>query len=59
VPVDNSLAIATAMRARKIPFELHLYPEGRHGLALSHENPHVATWFGLCCEWLKGLGWKG
>ena len=58
VSVDNSLAIAEALRKRGIPFEMHLYPEGRHGLALSAENPHVASWFGLCCEWLEGLGWK-
>lgn len=58
VSVDNSLAIASALRTREIPFEMHLYPEGRHGLGLSDENPHVASWFGLCCEWLEGLGWR-
>ncbi len=58
VSVDNSLAIAAAMRTRGIPFEMHLYPDGRHGLALSAENTHVASWFRLCCEWLEGLGWK-
>jgi len=57
VPVDNSLAIAAAMRAKKIPFELHLFPDGRHGLALLNEVPHVQNWFKLCCEWLEGLGW--
>jgi hypothetical protein len=24
---------------------------------LAHENPHVASWVNLCCEWLDGLGW--
>jgi acetyl esterase/lipase len=59
VSVDNSLAIAAAMRARNVSFEMHLYPEGRHGLGLSAENAHVASWFRLCCEWLEGLGWRG
>jgi hypothetical protein len=26
-------------------------------LGLSPEDPHVATWMPLCCEWLKGMDW--
>ena len=32
VPVENSLMYATALSAHKIPFELHIFPAGKHGL---------------------------
>ncbi len=38
VPVENSLLMATALSAVKVPFELHVYPTGVHGLALSDER---------------------
>ena len=62
VPAENSLLFANALRKRNIPFELHIYPEGPHGLSLAtketdEENrmvrPHVATWLRLCTEWLE------
>jgi len=37
VPVENSLYIAEAYADAKIPFELHIYPFGPHGLALANE----------------------
>ncbi|MBI5724356.1 MAG: alpha/beta hydrolase [Planctomycetes bacterium] len=58
VPVDNSIRIAQALRKSKIPFEIHLYPHGPHGLALAEKNPHVASWVPLCLTWLDELGWK-
>jgi acetyl esterase/lipase len=33
VPVNNSLLYAQALAANKVPFELHIYPYGPHGLA--------------------------
>lgn len=32
VPVENSMLYAMALRKFKIPFELHVYPHGPHGL---------------------------
>jgi len=58
VPVENSLLFARALSRHGVPFELHVYPEGRHGLGLAPESPHVATWMDLCCEWLTGMGWR-
>jgi len=57
VPVENSLAFASALRGAGVPFELHVYPSGPHGLGLAPAHPHVATWAELCCEWLAGMGW--
>lgn len=62
VPVENSLYFAAALRKNEIPFEMHIYPRGPHGLSLAIEEtrgekmqnyPHVSTWMGLCVEWLK------
>jgi acetyl esterase/lipase len=65
VPVENSLLFAQAMRRHGIPFEMHIYPEGPHGLSLATKltsvddqrqiDPHVATWMDLCIEWLTRL----
>lgn len=55
--VENSLFFSKALSKHKIPFELHVYPHGRHGLGLATELSNVATWFGLCREWLKGMDW--
>ena len=63
VPVENSLLLALSLRKRGIPLELHIFPEGKHGLSLANEetmwgdpanlNPHAAQWFGLCLNWLN------
>lgn len=65
VPIKNTLAFATALDETKIPFELHLYAHGRHGLSLAKPitanglkyfvNPRVATWFTQACSWLNEL----
>ena len=46
-----------------IPFEMHLFPEGVHGLAmadgcndLAMDLPHVAQWGTLCAQWLEQQG---
>ncbi len=56
VPVENSLIMANALAAKSVPFELHIYPEGTHGLGLAKDNPVVSTWSSHCIAWLKGLG---
>lgn len=64
VPVENSLFLANALRKHNVPFELHIYPEGVHGLSVCSElssmpdqphlrNTHNATWVPLCIEWMK------
>jgi acetyl esterase/lipase len=63
VPVENSMMFASALRQNNIPFELHIYPHGPHGLSLATletddgrgVNPQAATWMGLCISWLKEL----
>ncbi|MFC5404017.1 alpha/beta hydrolase [Cohnella soli] len=52
VPVENSLLFAAACSMNKVPFELHVYESGQHGLGLAENDPHVASWMRLCGEWL-------
>ncbi len=58
VPVQNSLMYANALAEVQVPFELHIFPHGHHGLGLAAEEPHVAQWKGLLDNWLSIKGWK-
>ncbi|MDD4316986.1 MAG: alpha/beta hydrolase [Victivallaceae bacterium] len=57
VPVENSLNFAAALRSHNIPFELHIFPHGRHGLGLGVDNtiPEIQIWPELCARWLSDL----
>lgn len=57
VPVEDDFQFARSLRKKEIPFEMHIYPDGPHGLGLAQGNSHVATWTSLCAEWLRGMGW--
>lgn len=55
VPVENSLLFASALREQNIPFELHIYPEGDHGLALADWTTQCENGWGLqedCQSWV-------
>ena len=58
VPVENSLLFAAALRENDIPFELHIFPEGKHGLSLCNDitngtNKHCEVWMDLCLKWIE------
>jgi len=38
VPVENSIFYMQACREAKVPCELHLFMEGRHGMSLANEE---------------------
>ena len=44
VPMENSVAFAMALRKHKVPFELHVFEKGQHGLGLGKgsKKHHVA-----------------
>ncbi|MFS0880407.1 alpha/beta hydrolase [Bacillus sp. 7586-K] len=56
VPVENSLMFAQALSKQKVPFEMHIFPSGRHGLGLAEEVPIVNKWTDLCQAWLSKQG---
>jgi acetyl esterase/lipase len=55
VKVENSLEFAASLSRHQVPFELHIYPKGRHGLGLADKppfaNPH--PWALELVRWLK------
>jgi len=59
VPVENTLLYADALAKVCVPFEVHIYPYGRHGLGLVHainEEPHAAQWSEALIKWLGLIG---
>ncbi len=65
VPVQNSLLLAEAMKKENVPFELHIFPSGGHGLGLATDitlSPYkteldegAKQWIDLCRSWLFRL----
>lgn len=57
VPVENSLEYASALRRSDVPFALHIYEHGSHGVGLATNDPALSSWSGLLVTWLQGHGW--
>jgi acetyl esterase/lipase len=59
VPMENSLMFAEALRKNHVPFDLHIYQKGGHGMGLKDKPPfaHPHPWAGDCLFWLKQQGW--
>lgn len=62
VPVMNSLLYAQALAENRIPFELHVYPLGEHGLATSDDqtvdaptavHAYDRAWLSSAKKWLR------
>ncbi|MCD7885544.1 MAG: alpha/beta hydrolase [Lachnospiraceae bacterium] len=62
VPVQHSLRMAHALADHHVPFELHVFEEGDHGMSVatqassvakSQMNADAAKWIGLADAWLK------
>ena len=58
VPVENSLLFAAALAENNIPFELHIFSDGVHGLSLCTEvtkvvNKRCEVWMDLCLKWIE------
>jgi acetyl esterase/lipase len=58
VPVENSLMFAEALRKNHVPFALHIYEKGGHGMGLKDKPPfaHPHPWAGDCLFWLQAQG---
>jgi len=52
VKVENSLEFAAALRRANVPFDLHIYQKGSHGMGLGNGHP----WTQDCLFWLKAQG---
>lgn len=65
VPVMNSLVLAEKLAKEKIEFELHIYPDAPHGIAVAtgitalgnpkHDNPEIAKWVSQAAAWAENI----
>lgn len=57
VPVENSLRLEAALRAKKVPTEMHVFEEGGHGFGLRFaRGKPVEVWPDLVLAWWKRRG---
>ena len=55
VPLENTLLFAGALRKNHVPFDLHVYEKGGHGMGLKDKPPFAQPhpWANDCVFWLK------
>lgn len=58
VPVKNSLLYAEALASKGIPFSLHVYPRGAHGIGLGLDAGYSGEWKTSCAGWLAEIGFR-
>jgi acetyl esterase/lipase len=61
VKVENSLAFSASLSKSKVPFELHIYQKGAHGLGLGsreYDPKKWHPWTAECSRWLKEQGFE-
>lgn len=58
----HGMCLAKALQDAEVAYELHIFTDGVHGLAMADSNndldmsiPHVAHWGELCSEWLEKI----
>lgn len=61
VPVYGSIVLAGAYDKHKVPFELHLFEQGGHGLStctkeVNSVNESASKWIEVSVNWLKARG---
>jgi dipeptidyl aminopeptidase/acylaminoacyl peptidase len=49
VKVENSLEFAAALQRAGVPFDLHVYQKGPHGIGTANNHP----WTRDCIYWLR------
>ena len=64
VPVQNSIYMAEALADKHIPVELHIFPNGPHGMSVANEfvaesesgnRPEVQKWIGMAVQWINNF----
>ena len=64
VPVQNSIYMAQALTDNQIPIELHIFPNGPHGMSAANEyvaecedgdRPEVHAWLKMAVDWINNL----
>lgn len=66
VPCENALLFANAMKAHHRPFQLHIFPNGRHGSSLGnaetalpngkYQAASIVNWPEMFANWAQNIG---
>ena len=56
VPATHSLRLAAALQEKGVPYALHVYERGCHGMGLANGVEDVGEWPTLCAHWLLRHG---
>jgi acetyl esterase/lipase len=56
VPLENALLFAAGLRRAKVPYEMHVFEHGRHGVGLAPADPVLNAWPKLLENWLRVHG---
>ena len=56
VAAENSLRFFSSLVTHGVPSELHIFPEGRHGIGLGQDIPGADQWPTLCKNWFERIG---
>ncbi len=56
VPVENALMFASALRKAGVPFALHIYSDGNHGIGMPATNASAPPWDVECLRWMQKQG---
>ncbi len=53
VPLQHALKFAMGLKKHNIPLEMHIFPDGRHGLGLGKFYKDISKWPDLTVEWIQ------
>lgn len=53
VDVRQSLSLAEALRENRVPFEMHIFSHGSHGLGMGKHLDDVSTWTQHSAQWIR------
>lgn len=51
----NTIYYVEALQKNKVPYSLHIYPNGGHGFGFRDTNPYKAQWSGELERWLRSI----
>ena len=53
VPLEHSLKFAMGLKKHNVPLEMHVFPDGHHGLGLAKFYRDVCKWPELSVKWIR------
>ena len=56
IKTGHNLLFAQALSDHNVPFEMHIFESGKHGLGLAQDHPSAKHWTQLCQIWLGNHG---